>query len=328
LYSSKINAFRGGFFMRRTRSALLFPVFLLLIVSPGILAGEKKLPYPATKPDAGEVARQVYFVNHFLAVRNVRFGDRGQPVVLVDREGKGVPRVTTMVRRLNNDYRGGAIASRDLVIFTSGKLKGTGILVTDYADPKRPLGFSVWLPALRKIRRHAEPDQGDSWGGSLFTYGDIYLRRPADETHQLLEPAPFPGCLQPIELPEAQRNRHLRRLPPPRCDLEGKPMLRLQSHARFGNWWYDYRIIWIDPVSFADYRSEYYSGGKKIKVIDKDWRSMNLEDPRAQYWQFWSGFYLVDGRQGMAFVPEGQVYWNEAVRPGLWNESTLRRIKR
>lgn len=292
------------------------------------LAGERALPYPAARPDAEETARQVYFVNHFLAVRNARFGDRRHPVVLVERSGKGGPRVTTMVRHLNNDYGEGPIASRDLVIFTSGKLKGTGILVTDYADPERPLGFSVWLPALRKIRRHAEPDQSDSWGGSLFTYGDIYLRRPGDETHRLLEPAPFPGCLQPIELPESQRNRYTRQLPSPRCDLEGKTMLRLESHTRFGNWWYDHRIVWIDPVTFADYRSEYYKDGKKIKVIDKSWQSMGLEDPRAQYWQFWSGFHLADGRQGMAFVPEGRVYWNEKVRPGLWSESTLRKIKR
>ena len=55
---------------------------------------------------------------------------------------------------------------------------------------------------------------------------------------------------------------------------------------------------------------------------------MGLDDPRAQYWRFWSGRHLVDGRQGMAFVPEGFVFWNEKVKPGLWSESTLRRIKR
>ena len=101
-----------------------------------------------------------------------------------------------------------------------------------------------------QIRRHSQPDQSDSWGGSLFTYGDIYLRRLADETHELLEPAPFPGCLQPMSLPEKRRNRYLRELPAPRCDLEGKPMLRLKSSTRFKNWWYDYRILWIDPRSY------------------------------------------------------------------------------
>jgi len=314
--------------MRRIFLGLLVTTWACWAVRIAAGADLRELSYPEAVPDAEGVARQVYFVNHFLAVKNARFGDKKHPVVLVDDSGKGDPRVTTMVRYLNNDYKEGSIAARDLVIFTSGKLKGTGILVTEPADPERQLSFSVWLPALRKIRRHSQPDQSDSWGGSLFTYGDIYLRRPADETHELLEQAPFPGCLQPMPLPGKRRNRYLRKPPAPRCNLEGRPMLRLKSSTRFANWWYDYRITWIDPHSYADYRSEYFKDGSKIKVIDKDWRSMGLEDPRAQYWQFWSGRHLADGRQGMAFIPEGYVFWNEQVKPGLWSESTLRRIKR
>lgn len=249
-------------------------------------------------------------------------------MVLIDHDGKGGYRMMRLVRHLNNDYHDGIVRARDLAIFRSGKLRGTGILVTDYVDSSRQLSFSVWLPALRKIRRHAEPDQRDSWGGSLFTYGDIYLRHPDDERHEMLEAAPFPECLQPMALPETLRNRYIREPPQPRCDLKGRPMLRLKSSTRFADWWYDYRIIWVDPQSFADYRSEYFKNGEKIKIIDKDWRTMKLEDPRAQYWLFWSGRHLLDGREAMAFIPEGDVYWNENVDPRLWSESTLRRIKR
>ncbi len=294
-------------------------------------AGSKGLAYPSLDaPLTGEeVAQQVYFVNHFLALRNARFGDRKRPVVLVDSGGKAGVRVVTLVRYLNNDYGPESpIAFRDLVEFTSGKLKGTGILVTAYKDETRPLAFSVWLPALRKIRRHSQPDQGDHWGGSLFTYGDIYLRRPGDEIHERLESAPFPDCLEPMRFLEPPKNRYLKDLPGARCDLKGKSLLRIRSTTRFTDWWYDYRIQWVDPVTFADYRSVYYKNGKPIKVIDKDWRSMGLKDPRAQYWRFWSGRQLVDGRQGMAFVSQEQVFWNERVKPGFWSEATLRRIRR
>jgi len=317
----------------RHRLPALIGGLLLCIVSligeaASVATSGPGVPYPASPPDAEETARQVYYVNHLLALRNARIGDKKHPMVLIDWKGKGAPRVMTMVRHLNNDYQDGEIRARDLAIFRSGKLKGTGILVTDYTDPDKRLSFSVWLPALRKIRRHAEPDQNDSWGGSLFTYGDIYLRRPNDERHELLSQAPFNDCLQPLVLPEAKRNRYTRQLPEPRCDLKGTSMLRLQSHTRFAHWWYDHRIVWVDPETFADYRSEYFKDGKKIKVIDKDWRSMGLDAPRAQYWLFWSGRHLLDGRQGMAFVPEGHVYWNEEVNPKTWTESTLRRIKR
>ncbi len=300
---------------------------LLYLVLPPLLCSAAGSPSPPPG-DALDVARQVYLVNHLFTVRNARFGDRKHPMALIDRNPGGKVHIMTMVRHLNNDYHDGTVQARDLAIFTSGKLKGTGILVTVYRDPARSMSFSVWLPALRKIRRHAEPDQADSWGGSLFTFGDIYLRRPTDETHELLDEAPFPGCLRPMQLDKKQRNRYTRTLPPPRCDLKGRRMLRLKSTTRFANWWYDYRIVWVDPVSFADYRSEYFKNGKMIKVIDKDWRGMGLEDPRAQYWTFWSGRHLADGREGMAFTPEGHVYWNEKVKPRLWTEATLRKIKR
>lgn len=304
---------------------LLLPLYLLLVP---MLCGAAAQPDSSPPPDAPEVARQVYFVNHFFGMHNARFGDKKHPMVLIDLNAKSKAHIMTMVRQLNNDYRDGTVRARDLAIFTSGKLKGTGILVTVYEDSAKSMSFSIWLPALRKIRRHSEPDQGDSWGGSLFTYGDIYLRRPEDEQHELLEQAAFPDCLQPMQLAKAQGNRYTRRLPQPRCDVKGKNMLRLKSSTRFINWWYDYRILWVDPTSFADYRSEYFKDGRKVKVVDKDWRSMGLDDPRAQYWDFWSGRDLRDGRGGMAFIPTGYVFWNEKVKPRLWTEATLRKIKR
>ncbi len=279
------------------------PYRLLTACAPFLsLACNAKDQVTAAPADPMDIARQVYYVNHFFGVRNARFGDDWHPIVLVDRNGKGKFRTMAMLRHLNNDYPHGDIRARDLVIFKGGQLKGTGILVNLPRDPQRALSFSIWLPTLRKVRRHTEPNQGDHWGGSLFTYGDIYLRRPGDEQHELLKQAAFPDCLQPMQIPRKQGTHYTRTLPQARCDLKGKHMLRLKSSTRFSNWWYDYRIIWIDPVSFADYRSEYFKNSKKIKVIDKDWRSMGLDDPRAQYWAFWSGREPQSGREGMAFI--------------------------
>jgi len=159
--------------MSRTFSQYL-PLLLTLCLGLARAGeGTEKPAYPVVTPDAPEIARQIYFVNHLHAVQNLRFGERKHPIVLIDYNGREAPRVMTMVRQLNNDYADGVIRARDLVIFRSGKLKGTGILVTDYLDPARSLSFSVWLPALRKIRRHAEPDQEIALLGSACSRNQL-----------------------------------------------------------------------------------------------------------------------------------------------------------
>ena len=72
--------------------------------------------------------------------------------------------------------------------------------MTRPVDDRKSQSYSIWLPSLRKIRRHAEPAQNDAWGGSPFTYGDIYLRKPKHETHELIGEERFPKCLRTLRL--------------------------------------------------------------------------------------------------------------------------------
>ena len=109
-------------------------------------------------PSAAEIALQVEYVNHFRAVRNLTYGTGKTRMVLLDRAAGQTPKVNTLQRYRNTDYQEGEVAAKDLVIFRSGKMRGTGILVTDYRDPDRGSSYSIWLPSLRKIRRFAEPN--------------------------------------------------------------------------------------------------------------------------------------------------------------------------
>ena len=280
---------------------LLFLLFLLFLL----------LPVTVTAATPGERARQiageVYFVNHFFAVDNISYGSKRKPMELINLPAGGKAQRYRLERHLNNVYDKGDIRALDLVIFRSGKLRSTGILVDIYRDRKRPLSFAIWLPALRKIRRHSEPDPADIWGGSIFTYGDIYLRRPEDENHTLLGKIRFPDCLGMLDpVPDGLE---------PSCEARGKEVYHLRSVNRSANWWYDCR-------------AEYYRDGKLIKVIDKDWRSMELADPRAQYWRYWYGRDLRSGGEGLAWVKEGQVSWNDRVSRNLWSLATLRKLSR
>jgi len=77
------------------------------------------------------------------------------------------------------------VNAQDLAIFRSGKLKGTGMLITDFEEAGKSQTYEIYIPSIRKVRRFAEPARDDAWGGSDFTFGDVTLRKLDHETHSL-----------------------------------------------------------------------------------------------------------------------------------------------
>ena len=178
-----------------------------------------ELPYPSSQPTAEDIIKQVYFVNHFYALKNFAIIKKGRAVTVLVSKTKGKrPTTNTLERFLNNDYLDDPVVrAKDLAIFRSGKLRGTGMLITDYDDDSKTQSYMIWLPALRKIRRFAQPAQDDSWGGLDFTFGDVVLRKPSDETHEYLGKEVFAGCLDFMEIPKNQRTRYTRKLSEGSC---------------------------------------------------------------------------------------------------------------
>lgn len=314
--------------MRAWLCSLLLGVVGLLWVAR-LPAVDKDLPYPTATPDADTIAGNVYFVNHAYAVRNlVQERDGRRSAFVLIKPADASVRVHTVERFLNNDYHDGVIKARDLVVFRSGTLRGTGILATVYEDQAKPQDVLIWMPSLRKARRHAEPPLEDSWGGSNLTFEDIYLRKPGYETHELLGEEAFGECLSFPSLPGAADDPVLAHGPKPRCEQKGRRVYKLKSTTRFPEWWYDYRIQYVDASSFADYRSVFYKGGRLLKVVDKDWVSMELPDPRAQYARYWYARSADTPVESLFAVPDGLTRWNTEVDPTLWTESGLGRISR
>lgn len=313
------------------RVAVFFIAAAVVGVGTPVIAGvTPQLPYPKEKPNALEIVQQVYFVNHFYALKNFAITKVGRKItVLVSRTKGKRPTTNTLERYLNNDYaHDPVVRAKDLAIFRSGKLRGTGLLITDYDDDARGQSYMIWLPALRKVRRFAQPAMDDSWGGLDFTFGDVVLRKPEHETHELLDTTIFDGCLRGMDIPKKHRNRYTRQLAEESCVSKGKEVYKLKSTTKFENWWYDYRINYVDTTTFADYRTEYYKDGKKIRFIDRDWNSLSLEDPRALAWGYWYGKNFVTGHESWAVIPEEVIRYDADFDPSLWSERTLRKIKR
>ncbi len=194
------------------------------------------LPYPTGDVTADQIVDQVYFVNHFYALKNFAITKKGRDItVLVSKAQGKKPSTNTLERYLNNNYGDDAtVRAKDLAIFRSGKLKGTGMLITDYDDDAKSQSYMIWLPALRKIRRFAQPAHDDAWGGTDFTFGDVVLRKPHNETHELLGKATLKVVWVPWISPQisvhaiprvSQRRLVLRRAK--RCiRLRAQPSLR------------------------------------------------------------------------------------------------------
>lgn len=302
-----------------------------LAATAGYAAPDRSLAYPSGTPSASEIADQVYFVNHFYALDNYAIVKDGKAITVLISKSKGKkPTTITLERYLNNDYNDDdSVRAKDLAIFRSGKLRGTGMLITDFDDQSKSQSYAIWLPQLRKIRRFAQPAHDDAWGGSDFTFGDVALRKPGDETHELLGEDTFSECLGKITLGAGETNRYTKNLPAAACAPKGRDVYKLKSTRKGGSWWYDYRISYVDKETFADYRTEYFKADKQVKVIDRDWvKAGDSDDPRALSWGYWYGKTLGTGHQTWAVIPSKVNRYNDpSFKSSLWTESTLRKIK-
>jgi len=132
-----------------------------------------------------------------------------------------------------------------------------------------------------------------------------------------------------MDVPKNQRNKYMKKLPEGSCVSKDKTTYKVESTPKKENWWYDNRVSYVDTQTFADYRTDYFKGGEKIKTIDRAWNSFKLDDPRAQYWSYWYGKNHKTNHETWAVIPDKVVTKNDKkLKASLWTEKTLRKIKR
>ncbi|MCP5138097.1 MAG: outer membrane lipoprotein-sorting protein [Gammaproteobacteria bacterium] len=283
---------------------------------------------PAMDGDA--IAREVYTATHGGLVNNAvskRHGQESAVIVnrvpLAMRHAGRRPIVQTFDTFVNNQPANPELESIRLAILTSGKAKDAGVMLENYKDTARSSVITLWLPALRKFRRISEPAHDDVWFGSTITYGEISLRRPEHETHELLGEEVFNDCLPVMELSDAEKGRYTLNMPEPQCEHKGRPVYVLKSTTKFSKWWYDYHISEIDKESFALYRTVYYKDGEKVKSIFIDWQPLDRPDPRITYPRFIYAVMHTDGKDSMVFVPRSTIALDVDLPDEFWTEKTM-----
>ncbi len=303
---------------------------LICCLSAGLVGGAVAKHSAADRLTGEQIAREVYRTAHGGLVDNaISRRVRNEVAVVVNRaplqmrDSDRKPTVQTFDTYVNNHPQNPALQSQQMAILTSGKARGTGVLFTSYNDGERRSTISMWLPALRKVRRINEPAHEDVWFGTNLTYGELVLRRPEDERHELLGEGVMEECLAVMELAPSEITRYTSHLPGPQCDHKGKPVYRLKSTTKFANWWYDYHISDIDKQTFALYRTIYYKDGKLVKTVYIDWQSLDQPDPRVAYPRYIYAVTHEDGKDSLVYVPRSTIALNVDLPDAFWSEETL-----
>lgn len=306
---------------------------LSMFLASGAYAGVPvDLAYPKGKlTNATDIMDNAYYVNHFYAFKNYSIEKDKRTITVIVKKSEGKkPLTETVERYLNNDYEDDStVKAKDLAIFRTGKMKGTGMLITDYDNDARSQEYLVWLPALRKIRRFAQPAHDDAWGGTDFTFGDVTLRKPLHETHELLGTETFGRTVNSIDIPANQQTRTTKKLPGATDEFKNNEVYKVKSTTKFSSWWYDYRITYIDTKTFADYRCEYYKKDKLVKTLEKNWQPIEGQtDPRALRWYVWYAKTMENGHESLAYIPKSVTKYNSDLKSNLWTKRTLTKIKK
>ena len=319
--------------MNKIKKNMMAVSALSTLLTTGLFAGVPvDLTYPQGElKDAKKIIDNVYYVNHFYAFKNYSIEKQRRTITVIVKKSEGKkPLTDTLERYLNNDYKDDAtVKAKDLAIFRSGKMKGTGMLITDYKDDARSQEYLVWLPALRKIRRFAQPAHDDAWGGTDFTFGDVTLRKPMHEKHEFLGTEKFGKTLHTMVIPKAEQTSTTKKLPASSDAFKDATVYKVKSTTKFKGWWYDYRISYVDTTTLSDYLVEYFKDGKMIKTLEKKWEKIEgQKDPRALRWALWYAKDLRTNHETVAYMPKKVTKYNTGLKRKLWSKKTLTKIKK
>jgi len=106
-------------------------------------------------------------------------------MILVNKQNKTRERDVLQYSKSVNDPKG--IDDKILVFFEyPADIRGTGLLMISYSDPKKDDDRWLYLPALKKVRRIAGESKNEYFMGTDFTYDDMGGRGIDQDTHKLL----------------------------------------------------------------------------------------------------------------------------------------------
>ena len=206
---------------------------------------------------------------------------------------RGMQRASTLYGGIKNYHRDG-IDFKDIRRFMSPEdTRGLSVMTWDYLDKSKDQDTFLYLPSMRKIRRVAQANKEDSFGGMDVTYFDLSLRVPGDEEHRLLrvekvtdelinqlkkeiEPK-IPGL--PEDYTEQRVVNYFTTL-----KEKDKKCYVIESTQKLDFLSFDKRVWWIDSENFRDFRRMFYDkAGRLVKLYNISFRRTPILPDRKVY---------------------------------------------
>jgi len=143
---------------------------------------------------------------------------------------------------------------KDLIILTyPPEVKGLAVLTWAHVKKGRQQDIWIWLPSIKRSRRVSQSNADDSFLGSDLTVEEVSTRRFGDETYELLGEASFPGYYSVYFKQKL---------------LEGTACYKIKATVKRKDWYYTYRIVWLDKENGTAILDEYYDKrNRKFKTL-------------------------------------------------------------
>lgn len=126
-------------------------------------------------------------------------------------------------------------------------VKGTGFLSWSYVDEDKDDDQWLYLPALRKVRRIAASNKGDSFMGSDFTYDDMGERKVEEDNHTLLKSE----------------------------NLKDTDCYVVESVPKKKGYIYSKKITWVYKANLIPIKVDYYDRkGRFLKTLETEWQKV------------------------------------------------------
>jgi hypothetical protein len=163
-------------------------------------------------------------------------------------EASGSERVRETRNYWRDAHGKNGIHAQRLIVFESPPdVKDTAFLVWTAEDPSGQDQQWLYLPALRKVRRIATGDRGNSFVGTDFVYDDLVERTAAADDHSWLR--------------REEQDAHP-------CDV-------IESRPRTASP-YSRRVQWIDVATRITRRIDYYArSGELEKTLTAAWEQVD-----------------------------------------------------
>jgi len=215
---------------------------------------------------------------------------------------------------------------KDLTVFLSPEdIRNMSIMVWDYMDPTKDQDTFLWLPSLRKVRRVAQAEKEDSFGGMDLTYFDMVLREPDDEEHKILRTEVVGDEL----INQLKKENTLKEVIDYFESMRGRKLFVIESKQKLGFLSWDTRVWWLDPKNFRDPRRLFYDRtGRLVKIYNLGFRKTPFYWDRNKYG--WSEDWhhvqnVLTGHSTKIFLP--RLIFDDPVPDSRFTIRYLQRMK-